>query len=169
MHGFPSTINSRQDVYNMLPLYPFETRAYVTRLLDEHKSWQDGQYLQDQAAWLYKIGLTVAECLEIVGDYVDPPIPDQPPTPEEQVAAELDAWRESASCGPLQFRRALRAAGLMDSVKAFLETAPEEVIEAWEYATVVYRSDPMLISLSMALGKTDDELDDLIRMALTFK
>ena len=88
---------------------------------------------------------------------------------EEQAAAELTAWRNSTSCGPLQFRRALRAAGLMNAVKTVLESADEEVVEAWEYATVVYRTDPMIVSFGTALGKTDEELDDLFKLALTFK
>jgi len=157
--------NTKQDIINTLP----KSIPFLKALLDEHKIWKDGVYESYPTAPLFQMGFTVDEALALIPDYVEPPIPPAPPTPEEQAAAELIVWRNSTSCGPLQFRRALRSAGLMDSVKAVLETAPEEVIEAWEYATVVYRSDPMIVSFGIALGKTDEELDDLFKLALTFK
>lgn len=169
MHDFPKTISTRQDVYNLLPVYPAETKGFVTRLLDEHKSWQNGQYLPDPMAGLYRLGMTVDECLAIAGDYLEPPVPPQPPTPEEQREAELAAWRNSTSCGPLQFRRALRALGLMQVIKEYMQTAPEEVQEAWEYASVFNRMDPLVVAMQTEMAKTDDEVDALFRLALTYQ
>jgi ribosome-associated toxin RatA of RatAB toxin-antitoxin module len=71
------------------------------------------------------------------------------------------------SVSALQMRRALRRAGLSEAVKAFLATAPEEVVEAWEYATQVERSNPMLVRAAKALNKTDAEVDALFRLAAT--
>ena len=90
-------------------------------------------------------------------------------SPEQVAADELQTWRDAVSCGPLQFRRALRSENLMDTVKTYLETADEEVVEAWEYATTIYRNDPMVIAVKDALGKTDEELDAIFHLALTFR
>lgn len=40
MIGFPKHINSKQDVYNLLPEYPVETRAYLSALLGEVVVWR---------------------------------------------------------------------------------------------------------------------------------
>lgn len=88
---------------------------------------------------------------------------------EEQMQAEaLNAWREHTHCGPLQFRRALRASGLMDAVKTYLESANEEVAEAWEYATKIDRMDPFILAVQQLLNKTDEEVDNLFKLALTY-
>lgn len=90
-------------------------------------------------------------------------------TVESEIAEKkLNGWRAKTQCGPLQFRRALRAAGLMDTIKAYIETADEEVVEAWEYASVFKRNDPFIIAVQEQLGKTDEELDDIFKLALTF-
>lgn len=86
----------------------------------------------------------------------------------ELEAARLVAWREKTHCGPLQLRRALRASGLLDSVKSYLETADEEVIEAWEYATKVNRNDPFVLAVGQLLNKTEEEIDALFQLALTY-
>lgn len=83
-------------------------------------------------------------------------------------AAELDAWRASLFCGPLQFRRALRAMNLMQTVKTYMETAPEEVVEAWEYATSIVRMDPLVLAMQQELEASDEDVDNLFRLALTF-
>ncbi len=73
-----------------------------------------------------------------------------------------------AFVGPLQIRRALRRIGEMGAVKTFMETsADDETVEAWEYASEFHRDDPLIASVQVALGKTDEEVDDLFRLAAT--
>lgn len=86
----------------------------------------------------------------------------------QKAAEELAAWRKATKCGPLQMRRALRATGLLELVKSFMLNAPEEVVEAWEYATEIYRLDPFVMGIQSSLQKTDIEVDDLFKLALTF-
>lgn len=100
--------------------------------------------------------------------YVDGVFSEFPGWETEQAEETLTQWRNSTKCGPLQLRRALRASGLMDTVKTHMGTADEEVVEAWEYATEIYRMDPMVLGIQALLGKTDTEADDLFRLALTF-
>lgn len=76
--------------------------------------------------------------------------------------------RENIVAGPLQLRRALRAMGEMETVKTYMETAPEEVQEAWEYATSIPRLDPLVVALQHELGRSDEEVDQIFELALSF-
>ncbi len=69
------------------------------------------------------------------------------------------------SVSPLQARKALRAAGLTDSVSAFLSIQTEEVQEAWEYCVEVLRNDAFIESARTALGLSEEEVDDLFILA----
>lgn len=169
MKGFPSRINTKKDVLRLVDDFPAEVSEFMGRLLDERKHWAGGQWVDNPDAVLFRMGFTTEEAAGLViGGYTDPPEPDPPLSPEEQAAAELQAWRESTECGPLQFRRALRQMGEMETIDAFMGAAPEEVVEAWEYATRIVRLDPLVLALQQQLGRTDEEVDDLFRLALTF-
>jgi hypothetical protein len=67
---------------------------------------------------------------------------------------------------PLQARRALLAAGLLDDVETMIAQAPREARLAWEYAVEIYRNDPTLAMLATSLGLTSDQIDDLFRSAV---
>jgi hypothetical protein len=81
---------------------------------------------------------------------------------------ELAAWRESTRCGPLQFRRALRAMNLMDTVTTYMETADPLVVEAWEYSTLFLRNDELVLAVQAELQASDEDVDTLFQLALTF-
>lgn len=83
---------------------------------------------------------------------VAPPVPEPPAVP--------------VSISPLQARRALLAAGLLDDVEAALAEAPRETQLAWEYAVEVRRDDPMLFSVAAALGLTAGQVDALFLAAV---
>ena len=68
---------------------------------------------------------------------------------------------------PLQVRRALRAAGLLDAVQALVAQAHPEVLEKWEYALEIPRDDPDLAALAQQMGLTPAMVDDLFRDAAT--
>lgn len=67
---------------------------------------------------------------------------------------------------PLQARRAIRAAGLLSAVNAFIAEQPEEVQEAWEYCVEVRRDDALIAAAQVALGLTSEQVDDLFRAAV---
>lgn len=71
------------------------------------------------------------------------------------------------SVGPLQLRRALRELGMYAAVTSYVETAPEEVQEAWEYATEYRRDDPLFPVVQLAMGLTDTQIDNLFALAAT--
>ena len=66
---------------------------------------------------------------------------------------------------PLQIRKALRAAGLMGRVKAILAQSSEDIQEAWEYASIITRDNPMLMGAAQALGMSSEQVDALFREA----
>lgn len=82
-------------------------------------------------------------------EWVDPPVEIYQPPPQ--------------SISPLQARRALRAAGLLAAVSAFVGEQPEEVQEAWEYCVEVRRDDPIIAAAAASLGLTDAQVDELFR------
>jgi hypothetical protein len=68
---------------------------------------------------------------------------------------------------PVQFRRALRQAGLYDAVTAYVATQDADTQDAWEYAVSIPRSDALVALAAAGLGRTDEEVDDLFRFAAT--
>jgi hypothetical protein len=63
---------------------------------------------------------------------------------------------------PLQARLALRAAGLLEAVEAWLATQPPAIRDAWEYAIEVRRDDTLVVGPAVAaLSLTEAQLDAL--------
>lgn len=72
------------------------------------------------------------------------------------------------SVTPLQMRKALRASGLHSLVLTYVAGLDEEAQEAWEYATVIERGNPLIVSAAQSLGKTEEEIDTMFRLAASF-
>ena len=66
---------------------------------------------------------------------------------------------------PLQARRALRAAGLLSTVNAWIAAQAEDVQEAWEYCVEVRRDNALIAGAQAALGLTEAQIDELFRTA----
>lgn len=64
-------------------------------------------------------------------------------------------------------RRALRAAGMLAGVKAYMDALPEddEMRESWEYAPYFRRDAVGIEAARVALGLTVAQVDDLFRLA----
>lgn len=67
---------------------------------------------------------------------------------------------------PLQARRALRQAGLLDAVTALVAASDADTRDAWEYAVEFRRDDPLLRALAGQLGLTEADIDNLFRSAI---
>lgn len=70
-----------------------------------------------------------------------------------------------ASVTPLQMRKALRHLGLKATVDAYVATLDEEAAEEWEYALAIERGNATLQAAAAGLGMTDEQADDLFRLA----
>jgi hypothetical protein len=84
------------------------------------------------------------------------------------VPAAVEASDATGTVTPLQMRRALNAAGLRTAVEAAVAAASQDVRDAWEFATVIVRTDPLLTALAADLGKTEADLDALFAAAAQF-
>ncbi len=85
-----------------------------------------------------------------------PPVVEPGPPPPPAVPAIIT---------PLQARRALRAAGLLAAVSAWIGAQPDKVQEAWEYCVEVQRDNVLIAGAQAALGLTDAQIDALFRSA----
>ncbi len=70
-----------------------------------------------------------------------------------------------ATITALQARRALRAAGLLAVVSAWIGAQPDELQEAWEYCVEVRRDNALIAGAQAALGLTEAQIDALFQTA----
>lgn len=66
---------------------------------------------------------------------------------------------------PLQMRKALNLAGLRETVQSAVNEASQEIQDAWEYATVIERTDPSLNQMAQNLGLDTAAVDALFTQA----
>lgn len=72
------------------------------------------------------------------------------------------------SVTPLQARKALRQAGLYDTVMAWISQQSDEVQETWEYALEIRRDNPIIAAAADDLELTDEQVDALFIAAAEF-
>jgi hypothetical protein len=92
---------------------------------------------------------------------------DVVPLTQEELAANLASWRESATCTPRQMRLALLDIGLLDDVEAIVAASPRAVRLEWEYSVLLERKNPQWDALGAGIGKTPEDIDNVFRLALT--
>lgn len=68
---------------------------------------------------------------------------------------------------PLQARKALRQAGLLETFNQMMSQASEEIQEEWEYCTVVMRDNPNIAQFAQALELSSSQIDELFVLAST--
>jgi hypothetical protein len=66
---------------------------------------------------------------------------------------------------PRQARLALLAAGVLDQVQAAVDAAGGATKIAWEYATEINRTDPLILSIGAALNFSPEQIDTLFKYA----
>lgn len=105
------------------------------------------------------------------------PLPAQPVHDPQTHAVRWDGaqWVVSALPPPPvpdsvpahHLRRALRAAGMLAAVRAYMDALPEddEMRESWEYAPYFRRDAIGIEAARAALGLTVAQVDDLFRLA----
>lgn len=92
-------------------------------------------------------------------------------TVRDKTTEELAEWRSTLKVSMRQARLALLGAGLLSSVDtaiAALEEPNKTLVSIeWEYAAVVDRTSPWMNDMRVALGITEEQLDDLFVVAAT--
>ena len=71
------------------------------------------------------------------------------------------------SVSPVQFRRALNQLNIRNDIDSYVNTLDQNSKDAWEYATVIERNNPIVLNAAMELEKSSVEVDDLFRLAST--
>ena len=83
--------------------------------------------------------------------------------------AEVDAYLASPVVPqlvtPRQIRLALYQFGLRQQVEDYVNSQDITVQDSWNYATQIERTNPLILACKSALGKTDEELDQLFILA----
>lgn len=69
---------------------------------------------------------------------------------------------------PRQARLALLEAGLLDAVETAVNTAGGATKIAWDYATEIYRGDPLIDAIGTALNVSEEQKDALFERAASF-
>lgn len=90
----------------------------------------------------------------------------------EELASRLQLWRDNTQVSMRQARLALNAEGKLGLVAPAISAIPDPQMKAvaeleWEYASVVDRTSPTIAMLQPALSMTDEQMDDLFRLADT--
>lgn len=97
----------------------------------------------------------------------------EPEFTQEEIVSLAEAERLSKTVSMKQARLALLNAGLLPQIDAAIAslTSPdkESVVIQWEYATSLHRSHAWVITLSTAIGLTEQQLDDLFTAAEAIK
>lgn len=70
----------------------------------------------------------------------------------------------------LQGRLALHSEGLLETVQKTIDSLPSDDPSRlyWEYATQFHRHNPILLQIAALLALTDQQIDDLFKLAATF-
>ncbi|MDR6394620.1 hypothetical protein [Herbaspirillum seropedicae] len=104
------------------------------------------------------------------GDQMDRLDVEVPQRPSPADVWDGNAWLAApapvpVAVTPLQARRALLAAGLLDAVESAAAAADTETRLAWQFSSSVERASPFVANLAAALKLTDAQVDDLFRQA----
>lgn len=124
-------------------MYKYTSAGSIVRLSDGAAIPSDTRNLDYQAwqRWVEAGGVTL------------------PADPVETTSVRVDAW---------QMAQALIALGLIDDVEAAVAASTDPLVKyGWSKALYFVRTDPLVVSMGAALGKTDAELDALFALAET--
>lgn len=89
------------------------------------------------------------------------------PLTETEIQEIISEWRLYISATMRQARLALKQQGLLATVQSNIDALPEDSQIEWEYAGSVERNSPLVQSLGAALGLSDEDLDNLFKLAIT--
>jgi hypothetical protein len=86
-----------------------------------------------------------------------------------QPSRTMDQLRADMKCTAYQIRQALTQAGLRDQVEAAVAVGDQALLDAWHYAQTFERLHPKILEIGIALGQTEQQLDDLFTFGMTLQ
>lgn len=102
--------------------------------------------------------------------------PDPANTDYQDYLIWLGAGNEPTPAGSLpvphrvsawQIRKALNLKGWRTDVESFVAQADQTTQDGWNHEQNFCRDDPLVVGAGQVLGKTEEEMDDLFRLADT--
>ena len=81
--------------------------------------------------------------------------------------AALETERAAMKCSRFQARAALHLAGFLEATEAAVAASDPITQIAWQDATDYYRSSQTIAVIAKAINLTDEQIDDLFRVAMT--
>lgn len=66
---------------------------------------------------------------------------------------------------PVQMRIALNEVGLRDMIEGYVATLPRDARDRWDYGLTVERDNPVIEAGRLAMGMSEEQVDDLFRLA----
>ncbi|WP_050466359.1 hypothetical protein [Herbaspirillum chlorophenolicum] len=107
------------------------------------------------------------------GDQISHHDQEVPQRPDPNAGWDGQAWQASpapvpTAVTPLQARRALLAAGLLNAVDQAAAAAGGEAQLAWAYSATVERASPFVAALASAIGLSNEDVDELFRQAAQY-
>lgn len=86
----------------------------------------------------------------------------------QQVIIQQPEEDTTPRCSPYQIRKLLVQLDLRDFVEQAIKNSSNYLIkDGWEYATEFRADDPFVIQMGVLLGKTEEEIADLLTIAST--
>jgi len=85
---------------------------------------------------------------------------------EGEETVTLTILRNELKCTPRQIRMLLSQQNLLTKVESYINNMDEITKIEWEYAQEIKRNHPVILSLSVILGFTETQTDDLFKLAM---
>lgn len=79
----------------------------------------------------------------------------------------IDDKRNSMSCTPWQMVQALNDMNMLESVEAYIETAPVLIKQGWNKAPSYHRTSEWITQAITGLGLTDEQADQIFTLAMS--
>jgi hypothetical protein len=82
-------------------------------------------------------------------------------------AETLEKWRDETVVNAAQIRLALIDLNAFDAIDNAVKSADKATQVMWEFNANVRRNNPELIAMAKSLNFSDEQIDDVFKLALT--
>lgn len=157
IYGYVKVALQGQEIVDALEAGTQRARLYKESLLSQTDHWLSSDTPAPTVAQL-----AYRQALRDVSEQPGFPItiawPVLPVTTGEEVPASVTSR---------QCRLVLAAQGLLSSVESAISSSVEAVQIEWQFASTIERYSPIVVSLGGTLGLTEEQLDDMFKLAAT--
>lgn len=84
------------------------------------------------------------------------------------IDADIDDYGTVEEISARQARLALLQVGLLDTVESMMSSENPTMKIEWEYATIIQRTNPLVLNFGKMLNLTNQQINELFSLASTF-